>query len=109
MSRIERWNKSYSVTVPDGVTQSGEIVVAPAAGGSIKFPTGCTSPATWESKDSAGVWAAIHDDSNAVLSSAFTVDKWRPIPEAVLIHGTVRAVLGGEVTGDKTAQVVLKA
>ena len=105
---IERWSNSRSVEIENGTDTTGTIVVGPAAGGLIKFPAGVTSPATWEAKDSAGVWAAIHDDSDAALSSAFTAVKWRPIPEGVLLHSEVRAVTGGNVSGDKTVQIALK-
>lgn len=109
MSQIERWHRQQQVTIADGGAVSGGFDVGPAAGGQIKFPSGCTSPATFEAKDSAGAWAAIHDDSDAAVSLAFTVDKWQPIPERVLLcGGEVRATVGGNVSGDKTVEVDLK-
>lgn len=108
MNRISRWVRAGATTIANGAATTATIDVSPMAGGSIKFPTGVTSPATWEAKDSAGVWAAVHDSSNAALSSAFTVDKWIPIPEGVMIHEEVRAVTAANVTGEKTVEIVLK-
>ena len=107
--KIGRHAELFQTTIADGAAVTGSFYVGDKAGGLIKFPTGVTSPATFEAQDSNGAWGAIRDASNAAVSQAFTVDEWVPLPEEILLAGgNVRATTGGNVSGDKTVEISLK-